>query len=225
MKHIQKREALRLRKEGWSINDIYKKLDVAKGTVSVWVRDVQLTSIQMQELAQRSHARSAVEKRRSSRINNEYNKRQLVIDKAKSEILKLSKKDLFLIGVMLYWAEGGKKQRGSVRFSNSDPLMVRVIMKFFRVICKVPEEKFRIHLHIHMHLDYRKAEIYWSEITGVPLNHFYKTYNAPNKGSQNKKDNLPNGTIQVYVSDTNLFLKIKGWTAGIADNIFKIAKV
>ncbi|HLC49263.1 MAG TPA: helix-turn-helix domain-containing protein [Candidatus Andersenbacteria bacterium] len=222
MKHIQKREAIRLRKKGWSINDIYKKLDVAKGTVSVWVRDVSLTPAQLQELAQRSHARSAVEKRRTSRLLNESNKRQLVVDNAKSDITQVTKSDLFLIGVMLYWAEGGKKQRGSVRFSNSDPLMIRVMMRFFRVICMVPEEKFRIHLHIHMHLDYQKAEKYWSKITGIPLNHFYKTYNAPNKGSQNKKDNLPNGTIQVYVSDTILFLKIQGWTAGIANKIFAI---
>lgn len=219
MKHTEKKEALMLRKSGWSINDIYKKLGVAKGTVSVWVRDVLLTPSQLQELGQRSYKRSAVEKRRASRLLNENKKRQLVIDKAKSDIAHISQKDLFLIGVMLYWAEGGKKQRGSVRFSNSDPLMIRVMMKFFRTICMVPEEKFRIHLHIHMHLDYKKAEKHWSQVTNIPLNQFYKTYNAPNKGSKNKKDNLPNGTIQIYVCDTNLFLKIQGWTLGIADKL------
>ncbi len=219
MKHIEKKEARRLRKEGLSISDIYKKLGVAKGTVSVWVRDVSLSSTQLQELGARSHARGAIEKRRSSRLYNENQKRQLIIDHAKSDISNISERDLFLIGLMLYWGEGGKKQRGSVRLSNSDPNMIRVMMKFFRTICKVPEDKFRIHLHIHMHLDYKKAEKYWSQVTNIPLNQFYKTYNAPNNGSQNKKDNLPNGTIQIYVCDTTLFLKIQGWTLGIIEKL------
>ncbi len=87
-------------------------------------------------------------------------------------------------------------------------------MKFFREVCKVPEEKFRAHIHIHPHLKYKKAEQYWSDITKIPLRQFYKTYRKMNKSSKNKKDNLIFGTMAIYVCNQELFLKITGWIRG-----------
>jgi len=118
------------------------------------------------------------------------------------------------MGVMLYWAEGGKTQR-LVRFSNGDPEMIKIMMTFFRQVCNVPEHKFRGYIHIHPHLDHKNAEKYWSTITEIPLKQFFKTYRRPNKSSQNKKDSLPYGVLDVYVLDASLFLKITGWAKGI----------
>ncbi|NCO15578.1 hypothetical protein GW816_01870 [Candidatus Wolfebacteria bacterium] len=122
---------------------------------------------------------------------------------------------------MLYWAEGGKSIRGIVRFSNSDPEMIKIIMAFFRKICRVPEEKFRGYIHIHPHLDYKKAEKYRSSIANIPLSKFYKTYRKMNRFSKNKKDNLPFGTFDVYILSTELFLKISGWARGIFGSYHK----
>ena len=73
-----------------------------------------------------------------------------IIIEAEKEVKHLLKTPLFLSGLMLYWAEGDKSdEREKIKFSNSDPVMVRLIMKWFREICKVPENKFRICLHIH----------------------------------------------------------------------------
>ena len=48
MKYDLMQEAIRMRKEdGKSIGDIAKKLVVSKGSVSRWVRDVELTEEQM----------------------------------------------------------------------------------------------------------------------------------------------------------------------------------
>ncbi len=115
---------------------------------------------------------------------------------------------------MLYWAEGGKTQR-LVRFSNADPEMIKIMMTFFRKICLVPEVKFRGYIHIHPHLKHEEAEKYWSAVSKIPLEQFFKTYRKPNKSSQNKKDSLIYGTFDIYVLDTELFLKITGWAKGI----------
>lgn len=40
------------------------------------------------------------------------------------EIGRLSKRDLLILGCALYWAEGNKKERWSVRFCNSDPEII-----------------------------------------------------------------------------------------------------
>ena len=145
---------------------------------------------------------------------NELLKREKIILDARKSITKISDKQLWLMGVMLYWAEGGKTQR-MVRFSNGDPEMIKIMMAFFRRVCEVPESKFRGYIHIHPHLNHKEAEEYWSAISDIPLDQFFKTYRKPNKSSQNKKDSLPNGVLDVYVLDTQLFLKITGWAKGI----------
>ena len=214
MKNIEKEKAIKLRYEGYSLNEIRSVLGVAKSSVSIWVRNIELTEQQKQRLREKGFYREAVEKRRISRLAGEKAKRDLVINAAQKSIKKISKRELWLIGVMLYWAEGGKTRR-AVRFSNSDPRMIKIMMVFFRRICVVPETKFRGHIHIHPHLDYIGAENYWSLISGIPRDQLYKTYRIPSKSSQGKKDSLPYGTFDVYVLSTELFYKINGWAKGI----------
>jgi len=206
--------ALKLRQEGKSINEISSLLGVAKSSVSVWVRDIKLDVLQLRALSQKGHDRVAIEKRRQTRLTNEARKRQITIDTALSEITEVTYHELWLIGIMLYWAEGGKTQR-LVRFSNGDPEMIKIMMAFFRIVCMVPEKKFRGYIHIHPHLDHVKSEKYWSEISDIPTNQFFKTYRKLNKSSQGKKDSLPNGVFDIYVLDTKLFLKIEGWAKGV----------
>lgn len=220
MKLLEKRKAIELRKQGHSINEISKQIVVAKSSVSVWVRDINLNQKQKQYLADKGFKRDIIEKRRNTRLVKESVKRELAINKAKQDIKKLSEKDLFLIGIIFYWAEGSKTRRGVVEFSNGDPNAIKVMMNFFRNICYVPEEKFRGHIHIHQNLNAEKAENYWSVISGIPLSQFFKTYNKPNKSSQGKKDSLPFGTFSIYVCNTELFLKIKGWIKGIIQQVY-----
>lgn len=214
MKLEERNNARKLRLQGSSIKQISKQLNVAKSSVSFWVRDIILSDDQKKELSVKGIKKEVIERRRITRLANENKRRQIIIDSAAAEIKNISKRELWLIGVMLYWAEGGKTQ-SVVRFSNSDPNMIKIIMVFFRRICNVPEEKFRGHIHIHPHLDYYAAEKHWSLITKIPLTQFYKTYRKMNVASKNKKDNLPLGTMDVYICRKELLLKIKGWASAI----------
>ncbi|OGZ33862.1 MAG: hypothetical protein A2174_01805 [Candidatus Portnoybacteria bacterium RBG_13_41_18] len=212
----QKRNIARgFRIKGCSINEIVKYTNFSKSSVSLWVRDVKLTKEQKRRLSEKGIKKETIEQRRATRLKNEDAKRQLIIDDAQKRIKKLSEKELWLIGTMLYWAEGGKTERGLVRFSNGDPEMIKFMMVFFRNICKVPEKKFRAYIHIHPYLDSKKAEKYWSYITKIPLANFFKTYQKPNRSSKNKRHTLPHGTLDIYICNTELFLKIFGWVKGI----------
>lgn len=219
MKLKEKILSRKLRREGYSLREICKKTGFAKGSVSAWVHDIDLTVKQKQALSENGIKKEVIEKRRITRLIKESSRRQIVIDQAEKNIKKLSKEDLFTIGIALYWAEGRKAGRAIVSFSNSDPRAVRLMMRFFKEICNISKEKFRGHIHIHPHLDYKKAEKYWSDVSGIPLLQLYKTYRIPNKSSQNKKDTLPYGTFDIYICNTELFLKIKGWINGVCKNL------
>jgi len=221
MKLQEKKLARKLRKRGYSIKEICKKTGLAKSSVSLWVRDIELTIKQKQRLSERGIRKEVIEKQRATRLQRENARRQIIIDKAKKNIGYLLKRDLFLMGIILYWAEGSKTQRGVVKFSNSDPKIIKLMMLFFNKICRVSKRKFRGYIHIHPHLNVRKAENYWSSISGIPLNQFYKTYLKVNRASKNKKNSLPFGTFDINICDTKLFLKIQGWREGIC-KAFKI---
>lgn len=120
---------------------------------------------------------------------------------------------------MLYWAESDKSERGySVKFSNSDPNMIIFIMRWFRKICKVPEEKFRIALHIHELYCKKDVENYWSKITNIPLAQFHKTSIKPTS-LKHRKNRLYTDTCAIRISNIDLLRKIKGWRRGFLKKV------
>lgn len=220
MKVAEKEKARLLRKQGKSINQIVEQTGFSKASVSSWVRDILLTNAQRKRISERGRSVEGIERRRLNRIANEENKRQIVIEKAKKDFSLISSNELKIIGIALYLGEGGKTKR-LVRFSNSDPKIIGMMMRFFREICLVPEEKFRGHIHIFEHADIRKAENYWSKVTGIPKSQFYKTYAKSSNASLHKRNYLMFGTFDIYVCDTKLFLTIMGWIEKISELVLK----
>ena len=208
MKVIEKQKAIALRKEGRSIKEIAREIGVSKASVSVWVRDIVLSKRQLNSIKANGFSSEVIEKRRHKRLENEQEKRDVIATLAQKNIKKISRYDLRLIGLCLYWGEGGKTHKGAARISNSDPAIIKIMMRYFREICLVEEKKFRAHIHIHSHLDTEKAEKYWAGISGIPREQFFKTYAKPSIASKNKKDSLPYGTFDIYVCNTKLFLQI-----------------
>jgi transposase len=210
MKEREKQAAINLRKEGASIKGIAASLGVAKSSVSVWVRDIKLTEKQRESLSEKGVRSEVVEKRRTSRLANEQKKREEVMFLAGKDMVKISKHELRLIGLCLYWGEGGKTNHGVARVSNSDPAVIQVMMRYFREICLVKDEDFRGHIHTYSHLNAKEAESYWSSVANIPKRQLYKTYIKRSIASLGKKDKLPYGTFDIYVCNTKLFLSIMG---------------
>ncbi|MEK7568865.1 MAG: helix-turn-helix domain-containing protein [Patescibacteria group bacterium] len=208
MKTIEKQKALVLRREGRSIKEIARIVGVSKASISVWVRDIVLNKKQLSVLKAKGFSSEVIEKRRHKRLENEQVKREAIATLAQKDIKNISTRDLRIIGLCLYWGEGGKIHQGSARISNSDPAVIKVMMRFFREICLVEEKKFRGHIHVHSHLGTLEAEKYWSGISGIPRTQFFKAYTKPSIASKNKKDSLPYGTFDIYVCSTKLFLQI-----------------
>jgi len=218
MKLAEKNKARQLRRAGHSIGSITKKLNLAKSSVSLWVRDIELTSAQVKKLKSNPYSAVAVEKRRNARLKNENARRAKITDAAISQIDSLSESELFFVGVALYWGEGTKRKRGTVEVTNSDPKIIQVAMRFLREICKVPEEKFRGHVYLHEHLSIKDAVKHWSKITGIPPSQFYKTTIQHNR-KRLAKDTLKQGTFAISICNTELQLKILGWIEGTYQSV------
>lgn len=101
MKVMQKKEAIELRLQGKSIKDISRELGVAKSSVSVWVRNVELNDYQISNLKNKGLSRDKIERTRLTRLANERAKRELLINAACLEVPIPNKGDLWLTGIML----------------------------------------------------------------------------------------------------------------------------
>jgi len=206
--------AIKLRKSGKSYNEILEKVSVCKSTLSLWLRDIKLTPKQLNALYRRAYEKGRYKGAKANQ-QKRIEKTKIIISAARKEVREKSlfKNPLFLSGIMLYWAEGAKKDE-SINFSNSDPRMIKFMMRWFREICEIPEEKFRIALHIHELHCRKDIERFWSDITMVPLSQFHKIQIKPTS-LRHRKNPLYDGTCGIRISNKDLFRKIKGWRLGV----------
>lgn len=211
-----KLEAQRLRAQGLSIKEIRKRLGVSLSSVSLWVRDVKLTKEQLENLYQNKKTGnlkgSIVAAMNKIRIREEQT--QKLLQEGIKEIGNLSKRDKFIAGVAMYFAEGSKGDK-NVSFSNSDPLSIKFMVDWLRYYCNVPKKKIRINLYIHDNLNENKAKKFWSELIKIPLDQFGKSYIVKNDPSRFRKTKHIYGILRITVSNVILHRKIMGWISGI----------
>lgn len=168
-------KARELRHDGESIREIAKKLGISKSTVSRWCSDMSLTEEQILFLAKRHEDKAyigrlhAAEGRRSERLM----RMKSFGYKGRVKVGKVSDRDLFMLGIGLYWAEGGKKNR-ETRFINSDPMMIMVWLKWlFRFAgVKIEDLILRIGINQAHKIRIKKVTDYWSSVTEVPDTQF-----------------------------------------------------
>ena len=214
MKLNEWREAINLRRRGISYDVILKTVNVSKSTLSLWLRDVILTSnARKRALRGRELSRyaAAMQKKRIRESNTNE-----IVQKGREESKILVENPLFLTGLCLYWAEGDKHKQERVKFTNSDEKMIVLMMRWFREICGVSERKFRIAVHIHNLHKPRNVERYWSRITRVSEKQFQKTY-IKQSSLRYRRNVLYNGTCAIVVNNKALFRRIRGWRLGLLD--------
>lgn len=219
----EKEKAIKLRKKGLSYREILKEVSVAKSTLSLWLRSVGLSKRQKQRLTKKKliAALKGAEKRRDQRLLIT----KIIKEKSIKEIRKINKRDLWMIGTALYWAEGAKEREKSrlVELGNSDPYIVKIFLKWLQEICGVSKSEihFRIYLHKTAEDRLNKIQKYWIKITNFSEGYFRKVIWKKHKIRTNRKNIGENyhGLLKITVKkSTNLNRKIAGWTEGIYKN-------
>ena len=220
---------IRLRLQGQSYSEIQKVVDgISKSTLSLWLKNLVLSDIARARLAERERKRSveALIRRNKRQTLVALERRSAILNKYKSEVGSMSRRDLIIIGAALYWAEGHKRpiKRNSreltnhaVSFTNADPQMLKIFLKFLYEICEIPLGNIKIGVRIFQHLNEEVVLSYWSRTLAIPLNNFTKTYIGISRSSTGKRpfNRLPYGVVQIRIYNTNLFHRIMGWIDGL----------
>jgi len=215
-----KLKAIELRKQGYSLREILKDVPVAKATLSVWFKNVGLSVPQKQRLTQKriEAALRGSRKRKAERIRLT----EQIKEDAMAELGKLTEEVFWLVGAALYWAEGSKQKEHNVsapiRFSNSDPKMIKFFYRWLTKICKIEPEEIYIELYIHRGCDVEHIKKFWAEVLEKNIKDFERIRYKPNKFKSYRKNTGEEyfGLIRINVArSTNFNRKITGWIDGL----------
>ncbi len=217
----KKEKAIILRQKGFSYGQILKELHLAsKGTLSQWFKNLKLTDTAKSKLEKNNklaieRGLTSFNKKRSATILQE---NEACMKNGASEIAVKNKKDLLLLGAALYWGEGTKYigKHPSLVFTNSDPEMIRIYMKFLREGLCVDEQRIKAGIHIHPHVDEKLARSFWSTTTGLHESIFY-IINVVSSASSAKRPihKLPYGMVVIRVNNRQIFYRVKGMIEGL----------
>lgn len=197
-------KARRLRADGYSFKEISENLGISKSTASIWLRHVELSNKakeRINNLGICGRTKALATNKRKKEIED-----AVIIDKVKGHLIN-AKIDLKIACSLLYWGEGAKhKLNSAVSFTNADPEMISYFLYVFRNSFDLDEKKFRALIHLHEYHNVKKQLKFWSNITKIPINQFYKPYLKKNTG-KNKKENYP-GCINIRYSDSRIYREL-----------------
>ncbi len=214
-------KALKLRSQGKSLKKIAKLLGVSVSIVSLWCRNIKLTEEQIEKLKKRKinirhlrHLAKLSHLEKISRVNK-------LFKQSKAEIHPLNKQEFFLAGLALYWAEGFKTiKEGRLGFCNTDPTMIRFMLKWFNKILKVKKEELVLRAEFNESHRSRTNEIeaYWSKFTGIPLSQFNKPFYQHSTWKRDYSNKgIYFGVLRIRVRKSGELLnRMRGWISGLS---------
>jgi hypothetical protein len=220
---LLKSKAIKLRKQGFSYSEIKKMgVNVSISSLSLWLGDIRLTKEQMARLNQKWKDKLVLGA--PSRIKQRKERTEKIIYKAMMEIPVINNEKLWLMGIMLYWAEGSKQKEHlpsqTLVFTNSNPEMIRFYIKWLLLCVGISKKDLLFELYLHENHKKRKDGIikYWSFVTGYQTDYFDKIYykkDTKNRYRKNQSDSYK-GLLRVKVrSSTNINRKVEGWIKGV----------
>lgn len=118
----------------------------------------------------------------------------------------MNKSDLELIGAILYKCEGTKLRRDkryprgktfyyTIEFTNSDPLLVKLFLRFLRKCVGIDFDQIRCELFLYPDQNVVDLVKKWTKFTGIDIHKFDKSIILKLKNSKFKQN--PLGTCKI----------------------------
>ncbi|MEK7099289.1 MAG: hypothetical protein AAB916_02135 [Patescibacteria group bacterium] len=220
-KKQQKREIIALRRRGLSYTELKERFLVSKSTLSAWLRNIKIPPAKQRQLRRRSirGLLKGAEIKKARRLAET----SAIQETATRNIKAISKKELWLMGIVLYWACGlqeTERRTGlGVRFSNADPFIIKFFLEWLIRVGKIQKREIEFDLYLHESRRGMQEEIvsYWAKVTGFHRTHFSHRYFQKNK-IKRKRTLQKNsyGLMRVRVRASSVLARqIAGWIKGV----------
>jgi transposase len=225
-KKHRKSLAIDLRTKGFSYSEIVKEISVPKATLSYWLKKLKLTEPQLEKLKNRRLKTAlANSQKRTSKITEEIEK---IKNFSAKDIKKISKRELWLMGIALYWRErflfGNESDlKKGVRFTSSDPFILRLFLRWLKEIGKLENKEIDFDIFAKKDSENPTAQIiqHWARVTGFTEHNFRHIYFQKKRRRRSKKKISSKnefGFLRVRVKASSMLARqIAGWIKGIKE--------
>lgn len=209
-------KALELRKQAMSYSQIKAVLKVSKSTLSVWLKDYPLSKERIREL--RGNSERRIERFRQTMREKRNVRLAEVYEIQKKVIIPLSKRELLIAGLMLYWGEGTKYGTGTLLLANTDPSMIKFFIRWLNQSFGIPKNKLKVRLHLYKDMDVKEELNYWSTELKIPVLQFSPPYIKKTSSKRiNHKGGFGHGTCNIGINSVSLKEKVLMSVKAIAD--------
>ncbi|WP_243979669.1 hypothetical protein [Streptomyces sp. NEAU-YJ-81] len=210
--------AREMRLQGMTYDRIQLELGCSKSSISLWVRDLPKPD---RPPRTREEASAIAKRGWEATLRQREIERQRTKLAAAREVGELTNRELFLIGVGLYWSEGSKSKPHNpterATFINSDPDMVQLYLAWLSLLGVEPE-RLRYRVMIHESAQVADAERYWAEIIGVDVTILERTTlkkHNPKTVRKNVGEGYRGCLVVRVLKSADLYRRIEGWWYGI----------
>jgi phage-related tail fiber protein len=117
-----------------------------------------------------------------------------------------SSQDWFLygLGLGLFWGEGNKMNKHSVRLGNTDPGLINMFLLFLKNNYNIDESKLRFGLQVFSDIEPIVAKSFWIKNLGVSASQFQKVVVTPSRAAGTYTRKNQHGVLTIYFSNTKL---------------------
>jgi len=206
MKKKLKEEAIRLRtEERLSYSEIKERLDVAKSTLSYWLRDYPLSE---EEIRKRQKdgwkkAQASRERYRNTMREKKEKKKKQTYNTKRKEMRNLPDSAFYVSGLILYHAEGGKTKEHRIKITNTDHRVLSFFTVWLERFLDIDPEKLSAELHLYEDMNIQKEVKFWKEKLGLNDDQFYEhQIREVKENSFTYPQSNRHGTCSIYYGST-----------------------
>ncbi len=219
MRSADREKAVRMRiDQQMGYGTIAKELGVPKSTLSYWLKDLPLSPERVLQLRREAWSRGEASRelfRQTMRKKREIREQKIYLEQ-KKKLGRLSRQSLFVAGLMLYLAEGTKKDYYKLCLANTDPILVKFFIWWLQEFLNVPKKEIRLQLHLYESMDIKKEEQFWLKETCLKKTQLYKhQIRSLRPGSFSYPESFRHGTCQICLNrgkyKTQIMLSIKAF--------------
>jgi transcriptional regulator with XRE-family HTH domain len=204
MRHagVLKAEAVRLRAlEGFSLNELAERLGIPKSTVRYWVKDTPPGSLSELRQVQRLLRQSARQQAGTAAMQAKYAAmRQEAYAATNMRATELLQDLVVRDFVILYLAEGYRKQRNCVALSNSNPRIIKFAHNAMRRLATNPHFYYSFQYHADQNPD--ELKLYWAAQLGISSEQIHPIPKTNSGHLEGRRFACEHGVFQIQVGDT-----------------------
>lgn len=111
---------------------------------------------------------------------------------------------LYGLGIGLYWGEGTKKSKNSVRLGNTDPFLIKRFLDFLISFYQIDTRKLRFGLQVFNDVSMTAARSFWKRFLGIKSWQMQKVVISRIRGPGSYRNKSKYGVLTIYFNNKKL---------------------